>query len=290
MMKDETPAEAHWRFCARYLELGSVADVHERIREMRTLIEEWKGVFARLMAAAETNDADVWHALGDACDHARGTERDRAAARRWYQRAADAGHAKAMVRLAMIHQKDARDSYGVALQLLKVAAELGDAGAMVSLGFSYREGDGVSPDLDEAARWFTRAAEAGDKHALVHVGRVWRNAGQTEKAVASFLEAAEAGQYESYVELAMLYDAEGSAVYNPAEAVKWYRVVADGSSSSKGRALLALARHSISGLGMPCDLAAARRWLEAVILEMPEKSSWHKEAKQMLAGLEGGLL
>ena len=290
MMKDETPVEAHWRFCARYLELGSVADVHERIRETLALFEEWKGVFARLMAAAETNDAEVWHALGDACDLARGTERDREAARRWYQRAADAGHAKAMVRLAMMHRKEAQDGYAVALALLKEAAKLGDASAMVFLGFSYREGYGVSPDPDEAARWFTRAAEAGDKHALVYVGKVWRDQGKPEQAVASFLQAAEAGQYESYVELAMLYDVEGSPVYDPVEAVKWYRVVADGSSSSKGRALLALARHSISGQGMPCDLAAARRWLEAVILNMPEKSSWHKEAKQMLAGLEGGLL
>lgn len=281
--------EAHQRFCARYLELGKVADVNERIRETRALFDEWKAVFARLMAAAETNDPEVWHALGDAFSNARGTEHDREAARRWYQRAADAGHARAMVRLAMMHQKDARDSYSNALALLKEAAELGDSGAMVFLGFAYRGGEGVSPNPDEAARWFNQAAEAGDKHALVHEGRVWRDEGKAAQAIASFLKAAEAGQYESYVELAMLYDAEGSALYDPAEAVKWYRIVADGSSSSKGRALLALGRHAISGRGMPCDATAARGWLAQVLEITRETSDWHKEAKKLLAGLDGGL-
>lgn len=289
-MKDQSPVEAHRAFCARYLEIQDVKDVHERIEQNRALFEAWKGVFARLMAAAETNDPEVWHALGDAFSNARGTERDREAARRWYQRAADAGHADAMVRLAMIYQMDARDSYGIALELLSAAANKGDSGAMVFLGFAYREGYGVSIDPDEAARWFTSAVEAGDKHALVHVGRVWRNVGHTEKAVTSFLEAAKAGQSESYVELAMLYDAQGSSVYDPVEAVKWYRLVADSNSASKGRALLALGRHAISGRGMPCDATAARGWLAQVLEITRETSDWHKEAKKLLARLDGGLL
>jgi TPR repeat protein len=45
------------------------------------------------------------------------------------------------------------------------AADQGHAGAMVKLGEAYLEGSGLQPDRGEAARWLRLAAAQGDEDA-----------------------------------------------------------------------------------------------------------------------------
>ena len=52
----------------------------------------------------------------------------------------------------------------------RLAAEQGDAEAQCKLGLRYRDGDGVSKDLEEAVKWFRKAAEQGYAEAQVHLG------------------------------------------------------------------------------------------------------------------------
>ena len=47
------------------------------------------------------------------------------------------------------------------------AAEAGDRGAMVYLARAYGEGAGVAKDEREAMAWYRKAAEAGDNHAIL---------------------------------------------------------------------------------------------------------------------------
>jgi TPR repeat protein len=60
-----------------------------------------------------------------------GVTQDYAQARRWYQKAADAGSAEAMYRL----------------------------------GEMYEEGEGVTQDYAQARRWYQKAADAGNSEA-----------------------------------------------------------------------------------------------------------------------------
>ncbi|MBQ8286131.1 MAG: sel1 repeat family protein [Thermoguttaceae bacterium] len=48
---------------------------------------------------------------------------------------------------------------------VKRAAENGDADARYNLGAHYANGRGVKRDLQEAARWFEKSLEAGNKEA-----------------------------------------------------------------------------------------------------------------------------
>ncbi len=48
------------------------------------------------------------------------------------------------------------------LKELLLAAERGDAEAQFELGLMYDEGYGVSRDNQEAAKWYSKAAEQGD--------------------------------------------------------------------------------------------------------------------------------
>lgn len=60
------------------------------------------------------------------------------------------------------------------LQAQKAKADAGDAGAMRFLGTCYANGLGVSRDLDEAKRWFRKAAEAGSQAAKEELANLER--------------------------------------------------------------------------------------------------------------------
>jgi hypothetical protein len=60
-----------------------------------------------------------------------------------------------------------------AMSLFRQAAELGDTGAIMELGESYRSGDGLPQDNHEALRWFRRAADAGNSSGMVSVGAMY---------------------------------------------------------------------------------------------------------------------
>ena len=57
-----------------------------------------------------------------------------------------------------------------ALQLYRLAAEQGVAGAQCRLGVMYAEGRGAARDDDESVRWFRMAAEQGDPEAQAGLG------------------------------------------------------------------------------------------------------------------------
>lgn len=55
---------------------------------------------------------------------------------------------------------------------LKAEAMAGDADAQYLLGIRYQEGDGMRADSVEAARWFARAAAAGEPYSRYELGRI----------------------------------------------------------------------------------------------------------------------
>ena len=57
-----------------------------------------------------------------------------------------------------------------AMQLYRLAAEQGVAGAQCRLGVMYAEGRGVAQDDTESVRWFRLAAEQGDAEAQGGLG------------------------------------------------------------------------------------------------------------------------
>src|SRR5574344_3165387 len=77
------------------------------------------------------------------------------------------------------------------LETLLKAAEQGEAGAQVALGFRYIIGDGVAEDAAEAVKWYSKAAAQGNAEGQARLGACYSNGWGVEK--------------------------------NLAEAVKWYR-------------------------------------------------------------------
>lgn len=106
----------------------------------------------------------LWHGVA--------TKQDRTLALRYFTFAADQGDPIAQYYLGNIHQ----DATG--LRNLQKAAQSGFAPAQVDLGLRYHAGQGVEVDLERAAYWYSRAAEAGeprafDRLAVMHYYGQW---------------------------------------------------------------------------------------------------------------------
>ena len=56
------------------------------------------------------------------------------------------------------------------VEALKARAEKGDADAQYSLGWAYKNGEGVQQDYAEAVKWFRKAAEQGNALAQNNLG------------------------------------------------------------------------------------------------------------------------
>ncbi|MBU0500071.1 MAG: SEL1-like repeat protein [Gammaproteobacteria bacterium] len=99
-----------------------------------------------------------------------GAAEDRPQARLHYQKALELGEQGAgpviagLDRLAdlLLRSRDP-DERAQGYRLAEAAAEAGDANAMLWLGYRHDRGDGVKPDAEKAARWYTAAAQAGDE-------------------------------------------------------------------------------------------------------------------------------
>ncbi len=293
----ESPAAVFWELFGRHrVEIEAIPiEEHQRRREK---IQEFQTKFSilvdQLIEQKNQPDPETWYALGAAYRSGNGAQRNRDEAIRWFRRAAEAGHTKAMMSLGSAlrypdHWREGAEAE--ALEWARKAAELGSSSGMISLGLAYQDGTGVPRDPQQAAAWFIKAVEAGDGHSLVYAGRVYaRQLASPGEAVKCFLRAVEAGYDESFVELAILYDDRTSPVHDPAEAVKWFKIVAEETCGSRPRAMLALARHCRDGSGTAQDLKMAREWLTRLLAITSPKSAEYREATSLLAEIEGDLL
>lgn len=276
----------------KYSEVQDDYDDPAFLKQLRAHAAVLETRFQHLFQAAEPGQPLVWHTIGTAYNTGRGIKRDRAEAIRWFQRAANAGFAPAMVNLGLCLQLPAPgiDPAG-AIHWFRKAAEQGNAGGRVWLGFAYREGTGVPRDCHEAVQWFIKAVEAGDNHSLIHVGRMYAHyLSCPTDALSWFLRAAQAVHADSFLELARLYENRELEVYDPTEAHKWFRVAADYSEGKSVSALFALARQHLDGQGAACDLEKARFWLRRILAVAPPSFGSHREATKLLQKLDGQFL
>src|SRR5439155_3157606 len=72
---------------------------------------------------------------------------------------------------------------GIGGPVLRAAALKGDPAAAYEVGVRFAEGKGVAPDLDQAAKWYDRAAQAGVVPALFRLGTFYEKGLSVKKDV-----------------------------------------------------------------------------------------------------------
>ena len=132
-------------------------------------------------------------------------------------------------RLRELRMRGAAREMEAEVAAIRVKAEGGDAVAMKTLGFSYRDGTrGVKKDLTQAFMWLKRAADLKEVTALTVCGLAYLGGQGVEQSISRGLTmmglAATLGS-EHACALLGLANAEGRFGFdkNPQEATRWYR-------------------------------------------------------------------
>lgn len=90
-----------------------------------------------------------------------GVENNLAEAYKWFSLAANQGHTGSQTQLGHYYFKGKYVEKNYTFKLYQKPARKGDASAQQTLGFMYNKGLGVKEDFEEAARWYTLAANQG---------------------------------------------------------------------------------------------------------------------------------
>jgi localization factor PodJL len=144
---------------------------------------------------------------------------------------------------------------------LRAAALKGDAAAAYELGVRFAEGKGIAANLDEAAKWYDRAAQAGVVPAIFRLGTFYEKGLSVKKDVdiarRYYLQAAERGNAKAMHNLAVL-EADGAGKgANYKTASQWFRKAADrGVADSQFNLGILYAR----GIGVEQNLAESFKW------------------------------
>ncbi len=153
------------------------------------------------------------------------------------------------------------------IQSLIPAAQAGDVQKQIQIG-DYLMQQHAAHDPEGAARWYKRAADAGNalaKQKLQAIARTWLdrglaayNAKDYATALTEYRKAAEAGAGGAQFNLGgMYFHGLGLPQKDHAEAVKWYRLSAEQGTKE---AMHMLAHMLRMGMGVPADETAALAW------------------------------
>jgi TPR repeat protein len=279
--------ETYFHLFQQELDACHISDAEKHAEGKKSLRRQIKQCITQLKLESTQNNPEVWYALGHASSF---YERDASSATLWYQRAAEAGHTKAITQLGkrLKHSQTPEDQKQ-SLTWLNKAAQQGDAQAMLSLGCSYRDGDVVTPDLTQAEQWLQKAHHAGEPRALKALADLhFNHLHSPANALPYYVQLH--NQREPCDEiLAAIYNTRRSGVYNPRKAKAHYDALAQRGKKSPPWVMLELAKLHASGQVSENGLIHAKKWIHQIIVQCPPSSPVRKKAEQLLTELEGFL-
>ena len=185
------------------------------LRGMREGVDEQVANFTKIYETRPDKAAHASYCLAEYYDQGGGsTLKSPKKALRFLEFAADRGIVVAMVDLGNMHRngEGTKINPKKAMKIWRIAAEFdGPAAATAqnAIGVLYTYGEGTVASHDEAAKWYTRAAENGNARAQHNIGDVmlWGH-GETDRdaslAASWFVKAAAQGHLGSMYNLAQM--------------------------------------------------------------------------------------
>jgi localization factor PodJL len=148
---------------------------------------------------------------------------------------------------------------------LREAAAAGDAKALFTIGARYAEGQGVTQDLAEAAKWYESAAAKGFAPAQYRIGNLYEKglgvARHIAKAKTWYQLAAEQGNASAMHNLAVLFAMGADGTPDNDSAARWFLEAAElGVTDSQFNLGILAAK----GVGMEQNLEESYKWFALV--------------------------
>ncbi|MFO1435616.1 MAG: tetratricopeptide repeat protein [Gammaproteobacteria bacterium] len=255
-------------FARAQLNLAVMYENGEGVAKDRNVARQWlreaatqgnADALTRLQKQAEENDVDTQFDLAGICAVGNGIDKDEAMARKWYERAAKSGNARARYNLAVL--SIAAGDAATAARWYEKAAAQQHAAAAFNLALLYLNGNGVAKDAARAVQLLQQAAKAGTQSARYQLALLYsdgklvaRDAAQAQRW---FEAAARSGHVPSQVDLGSLYANNGGA--DLIKACAWYMMAANSSAEAK-RNLDRITPHLNAG-----ELDQARQMLPSLL-------------------------
>ena len=117
--------------------------------------------------------------------------------------------------------------YRTALNTLRPLALLGNKEAQFLIGLMYDSGSGVDQDIDEAMKWFEKAATQGEARAQNHLGDFHKKQGNGDEAEKWYRRAVEQGHEIALTNLVRLYCMLPSIPEGDKEVFGWFQKLAE---------------------------------------------------------------
>ncbi|MCB9471284.1 MAG: SEL1-like repeat protein [Candidatus Obscuribacterales bacterium] len=185
--------------------------------------------------AAALEDIEAQKALGNFHRYGIGFPESFSQALNWYRRAAEQGDSESQNVIAAWLFDDAVEgnrSFEEAFRWAGLAAEGGQVVSMRLLAYMHEDGLGTTASAEEAVRWMTAAADNGDTQALLWLARGFTEGEHgleidLKKANRYFRMAADLGDLEAHLEMALVYLFGAGVARNYATAARWLKPVAE---------------------------------------------------------------
>ena len=156
-----------------------------------------------------------------------------------------------------------RNDYTEAMRWYRMAADQGDRYSQTMVGKFFRNGKGVSKDVQQAMYWYRKAADQGDANAQEAVGKMYVDGVggipiDLQQAMYWCRKAADQGLKNAQYLVGFLYTfGEGGISQDYSQAMYWYRKAADqGFAMAQG----AIGILYYLGHGVTVDYSQAMYW------------------------------
>ncbi len=158
------------------------------------------------LSEANAGDSEAQYILGSLYFEGRGVSQNYTEAMRWFQASAEQGYALSQNALANMYfsATGVDTDYTLAAHWWLLAAEQGISDSQNNLAVAYRDGLGVTKDPKAAIRWFEKAAFQKDIEAMISLGGVYHNEGNSEMAYAWWSVASSIGNENAKKNVAIL--------------------------------------------------------------------------------------
>ena len=224
----------------------------------------------RYHAAAERGCAAAQFELGMCYHRGEGGEKDMAQAVRWYVKAAEQGYAGVSFHLfeydhrAAEMEKDKEKVFRACKRNPSLCVE-----DSFVLGVCYHRGDGVEKDMEQAIKWYRKAAEKGYAPAQYELGECYYKGEGVEKDMWEAFEwyhlAAENGYAGAIYKVGMWFYRSNDFV----KAFEWYRSVAE-QGFAHGQYMLG--KFYAMGEGVEKDVTEAVKWYQKAAAQGDENA------------------
>ncbi|MDX8387350.1 MAG: tetratricopeptide repeat protein [Ghiorsea sp.] len=200
----------------------------------------------------------------------------------WLEQSAIGGLTEAQNDYAVYLQTQHKDAKQSVAWFHKAAVK--DVKAQFNLGLVYARGDGITPNDDEAIRWWKKAEANGNAQARTMLGLFYnlgRGVGRSEKdAVDWYLKAAEAGDQNAIYNLAILYLNGRGIDLDYAKSAKYFEQLAKQGDTEAQNTLASL---FLEGKGIKYSPKTAVHWF-SLAAKAGEKKAMFNLATQYRTG------